>query len=74
MDIREAAMRAYGELWQDLSGSRKANDARKYLRDVLTKDEQAQGIQWANEKNGHVTEGEVLAATDMIFAGEQGPR
>lgn len=71
MDIREAAMRAYGELWQDLSGSRKANDARQLLRDVLTKEEQAQGITWANEKNGHVTEADVLAATDMVFGGVQ---
>lgn len=71
MDIREAAIRAYGELWQDLSGSRRANDARKFLKDSLTDAERAQGIAWANEKNGQVTETDVLSAADMVFGEER---
>ena len=53
--------KAYGCLWRS-SGSLtpQVSEARRLLREMLTRDEQRAGIAWAFERFGQFTDGEIL--------------
>lgn len=63
-EITEAAERAYGLLWADHSGGRRANDARKMLRDAIGKEGQRRGIEYARSIYGQTTGSEILGIED----------
>jgi hypothetical protein len=61
-DVLKAASNAYGALWRDLAQSALSNEARRMLRDVLTRDELAAGIGEALGRYGDPHEGEIWNA------------
>jgi hypothetical protein len=60
--IRGAASRAYGMLWRDPSGSALSRGARKELFDALSPEERRDGITYAVEMFGPMTDAEMIAA------------
>lgn len=60
-NLHEAALRAYGALWRDVSTDSISGVARRLLRDVLTKEDRAKGVAWALKEFGPVSDYEAIA-------------
>jgi len=59
-DMRDAAEKAYGILWRDCDSSEKGCAARKLLLDVIGKDGQHRGIDYALTVYGPATDEEMM--------------
>jgi hypothetical protein len=65
MTDREIMIRVYGLLWRSASDESFTHKARAEIREVLTRDEQRDGVAWVIKTFGGMSTSELIAA-DML--------